>query len=373
METKRYFITSIGFLFFLSTTISLQIKNVFRDPKDRNIQDFIIHKKSGELIIGATNSLWKLSPNLTLIQDVAVGPKMDSSYCPPPQLPCDREKTLTSSYSQGLALDYELESLISCSSLFHGFCQIRSYRNITHLRKNIAKPIVSNNRNVSNFMFVGKGVNSSDVLYIGSKFSDHGLKAYRNLVPHISSRTLSNLEFTYRDSKGGTKISVLESSRSAVLVEFVYSFTYGDYVYFITSQRNPESPNTYQSKIIRLCQNDKYFRSYVEIPVACMGAGNVVFNVAKGGYIDGSSGKLYLNFEHTQMSVVGPSGLCFYNMDEIDRTFNAVVTKCYQGDGNLGPEHIHERKACTKSVSIHVYTAFQKLLYMFKYGHIITD
>jgi hypothetical protein len=51
---------------------------------------------------------------------------------------------------------------------------------------------------------------------VGSKYNNinqqEEMKVYRDMVPHLSSRDLENLEFSFRDQNGGTKIFDIPSS-----------------------------------------------------------------------------------------------------------------------------------------------------------------
>ncbi|XP_033745577.1 plexin-B-like [Pecten maximus] len=177
---------------------------------------------------------------------------------------------------------------------------------------------------------------------LGQRTATLGNRQYRALVPHISSRNLKTLEFSYEDSLGGTRISIIPEARLDIPVEFLYGFPYGGFIYFITRQYKSAIEYMFVTKVIRICQHDKFFSSYTEIELTCQPE----YNFARGAYFDESTEKLYVVFENNEFDMDGPSAVCGYNMAETDRLFNLTVEECFNGDGNLGPSHIREPIPC---------------------------
>ncbi|XP_060073456.1 plexin-A4-like [Ylistrum balloti] len=327
---------------------AMHIVHTFRDlHKDTTLQNLKANKNSGDVFVGATNSLYHFAADLRSFQKVAMGPRVDNPHCPPPNLPCNDTKKSTNSFSEGIAIDYKDSTLISCISLFHGICQIRQLQNISLIVKELLKPSVPNNPVKSSLIFIGPGLENQNALYIGAAYSNLGNQKYRAMVPHISSRNLSTLEFSYLDSSGGTRVSILPEARLDIPVEFLYGFSYGGFVYFIARQYKSVIEYMFVTKIIRICQQDKYFSSYTEIELTCQPH----YDFARGAYFDESSEKLYIVFENNEFDMDGPSAVCGYNMAETERLFNLTVEECFNGDGNLGPSHIRESVPCPPKVS----------------------
>lgn len=335
-------------LCLIQTVTAMHIIHSFRDiHKDTTLQNLEVDKNSGDVFVGATNSLYHFSSDLVSYRKVAMGPRVDNPHCPPPPLPCDDTKKSTNSFSEGIAIDYDDNRLISCISLFHGTCQIRQLQNISHLIKEVFKPSVPNNPVKSSLVFIAPGVDDKNALYIGASYSNLGNQEYRALVPHISSRDLNTLDFSYLDSSGGTRVIILPDARLDIPVEFLYGFPYGGFIYFVTRQYKSASEYMFVTKIIRICQTDKYFSSYTEIELTCMPE----YNFARGAYYDESSRKLYVVFENNEFDVDGPSAVCGFNMGDTEELFNLTVEECFNGDGNLGPSHIRDTAPCPPKVS----------------------
>ncbi|OWF53201.1 plexin-A4-like isoform X2 [Mizuhopecten yessoensis] len=343
MEAMPLSKTLVCLLCLVQTVTAMHIVHTFRDlHKDTTLQNLKVDKNSGDVFVGATNALYRFSPDLSSFTKVAIGPRVDNPHCPPPMLPCNDTKKSTNSFSEGIAIDYKDNTLISCISLFHGTCQIRQLQNISWIVKELFKPSVPNNPVKSSLVFIAPGVEGKNALYIGASYSNLGNKKYRALVPHISSRNLETLDFSYVDSLGGTKISILPEVRLDIPVEFLYGFPYGGFVYFIARQYKSAIEYMFVTKIIRICQSDKYFSSYTEIELTCQPQ----YDFARGAYYDESTRKLYVVFENNEFDLDGPSAVCGYNMAETERIFNLTVEECFNGDGNLGPSHIRNTVPC---------------------------
>lgn len=339
--------------------MSLTVEKLYRDQQ--SLQTFVIDKHSGEVFIGGQNTLVKLSSDLHVLKQVDTGPKMDSPLCPPPSLPCNRTKSLVNSVTKGLLIDYHRNNLIVCSNVYQGSCQLRNPVNIEQVKHDITKPIVGHDPIPSDFLLIAPGP-ESNALYVGSKYHNINpngeLKVFRDKVPHLASRNLDNFELTSRNVSDGTKISLLDSYKMDFHVNFLYGFSHGSFVYFITLQAKSLDDNTMETKIIRVCQNDKYFRSYVEIPLLCYKDKNKPYVIAKGANFEKSSGKLYVIYEQSDRYMSVSSAFCGYQMANIRMMFDSTVEQCQQGSGSIGPSHLHTREQCAKSVSIQLYPLF---------------
>ncbi|XP_071081930.1 hepatocyte growth factor receptor-like isoform X2 [Haliotis cracherodii] len=328
---------------------TMQVRRTFRDPSGKKLQHIALHAQTGNIFVGATNRLHKLSPELFLIQSASTGPREDNSQCPPPLLPCEKEKKQTSSQTKGLVIDSMQNTLILCSSLFHGFCQKVSLKNITHVEKLFLKPVVPNDKS-SSVMFIAPSVNSELALYVAATYSSNGISTYRNMVPSLSSRRLTDLEFSYRDSFGATEKNILEKFRRSFKIRFVDGFSNEGFVYFVSVQKDNVNSSRYISKISRICQEDKYFYSYVELPLFCENASGQRYDIIQGVQLH--EGRLYTVFSQNITSSTMPPGMsafCDYDMADIDQLFNKTVSDCFQGKGTIGPEFYTQRHTCKKT------------------------
>lgn len=366
MGTKWSTLLLVIIASFCHMTRTMHIKESFRDINHLAFREMQVDRNSGNVFIGADNKLLKLSPRLSKLQSVFTGPREDNPKCPPPSIPCDKEKYRMVSFSKGIAIDNSNNIVISCSSLFHGFCEKRLLSNITTTQRYIFKPMVPNDQKSSSLVFIAPGPSSSSspssALYIAASHSNQGMEAYRDLVPAISARDTQSFEYSYRDSVGGSYKRIDQSFKQDFLVKYIQGFAYSDFVYFITVQRQGVTSTNYVTKIIRLCQNDRYFNSYIELPIECRNS-SIFYNMAEAAFLDISkigsvqSANLYVTFQKSddpnQSILDTNTAVCVFDMMEIQTKFDNTVTACYNGVGKLGPEHIHPTDQCKASVSKH--------------------
>ncbi|BFZ10473.1 hypothetical protein BsWGS_13510 [Bradybaena similaris] len=334
-------------LCLLDCALPLEILHTFRDLEDNSFQLMALDDTTGAVYVGATNRLHRLTSELNLLQSAATGPREDNPECPPPILPCEKPKAATDSLTKGLVIDHEHDSVILCTSLFHGSCQILKLSNITSVTSFAQKPSVPNDGS-SCVMFLAQGPQNETSLYIGAEYSAVGDEAYRDLVPSISSRELKTLELAYRDKEGGTKMSIKQDLRSEFKVRFVAGFPYNGYVYFITVQPKGLKSKEKVTKIIRLCQGDRYFRSYIEIPLECQDASSAGMTVAQAAS-QMEDGRLVVSYSADSSSTPTSTSLCIYRMEDIDEIFVQTVQNCYNGQGKVGPDHYETIRTCMKT------------------------
>ncbi|KAK3101113.1 hypothetical protein FSP39_001037 [Pinctada imbricata] len=347
MGTDRLFV--LVFTCALTSAAAMTIERTFRDLYAghwRHINALVVNERNGDVILGTENMVYRLNSDLTVIQRLTTGPKFDHYLCPPPDLPCKYNRTKLRNFVKGLAIDYDHNSVIMCLTVPKGGCMIVDMDDITNIKKNVYKSIVSINPATSNLLFIAPGLNSESVLYVGQAYDSLiGGREYLDQVNLISSRNVQDLNFTYLDDNGGTKISAIPGVRmeDQHRVKFLHGFSHGDYVYFVTTRHH-----RYDTWIIRLCKEDQYFQSYVEFPVICSTAGkNREYREAKSAFYEEKSQNLYIAFK-TNSSTSG--AVCAFNMRDTETLFfDKAVEYCADGKGYLGPAYIHAVEQCNKS------------------------
>ncbi|XP_070183300.1 plexin-A4-like, partial [Littorina saxatilis] len=332
-------------------TLALETLLTFRDPEGHPFQELVVDGFTGSVYVGATNRLHRLSPGLTLMQSAATGPREDNPDCPPPLLPCAEPKALTDAVTKGLAVDPSDKTLILCTTLHHGSCQKLSLSNITSVVHLANTPLVPNEASASSVLFIGPGLeNNKQALYVGAEYSSLGSTAFRDLVPSVSSRKLSDLTLSYRDQEGDSKKSIKEDLRSSFRVKYVHGFALGDFAYFLTVQKESLTSDKLVSRIARVCTRDRYFRSYVEIPLVCQGKSLTQYHVLQGVDVDEDSRKVYAVFGEADQASwqegKSSSVLCVLDVDVADVEFNRTVKECYEGQGRVGPPHYEATRTC---------------------------
>jgi plexin A len=367
-------------LLVLTTTYSYAAVNYhsrsFQDPGNGAFSHMVLDKNTGNLYVGGVNHVYRLNPALAQEQRAVTGPQMDNPKCPPPIAKyntCTYPLTSHPAYNKALVIDYVAQTLIACSTLFHGFCEKRSLSDVTQKEEDIYIPVVANNRSQTTVVFIALGPltglgesRQQNVLYVGAQYTTTGLIAARDLVPAFCSRKLDNFELAYKSISTSSKKEVQPQNRAIFPVSYIYGFGSENFSYMLTVQKEKTLADNYISKLLRVCQNDKNFYSYTEVALKCQ-HGGATYNLAQAAYL-GRAGMvlastlgipttedvLYVVFSigNPNSPVPTPqSALCVYPMREVRRMFTTNIKACFNGSGNIGPDHIVQEGACGKSVS----------------------
>ena len=317
---------------------------------------------SGLVYVGATNMLYQLDADLKLNKTETTGPEMDNPLC------TSREdsdtclygtkkvqKDWTDNVNKILAIDKRNGHLITCGSLFQGFCQVRDLDNITmsHAYENREYyRIAANDAAMSTVAFVAPGPpdpNETDVLYVGTTFTGIAL---RHDTPAVSSRALVGTKVLNYAISGGlqaykhTWIKLIELWRKDYIVNYVTGFSTNGFSYFMTVQRSSTSANDHVSKIIQICQSDDSYSSYVEMPITC-GAYNIIQSatiVQPGSDLQEMGPIVIATFSKSGASnsdITTPaseSAICVYRLSAIRQRFTENIRRCFEGNGNLGAQ-----------------------------------
>lgn len=255
-------------------------------------------------------------------------------------------------------------------SIFHGFCEKRHLTDITQRDKPSYVPVVANSKNATTVAYIapgpapGPGKLQPQVLYVSVSWSRTGPQIWRERVPAFSSRSLSDFNLAYMDNSDSfrqTQIKIEVQQRESFPVMYIYGFGSDNFSYMITIQKRSAQSEDYISKILRVCQNDRNFYSYVEVELQCSQRG-ANYNLVQAAYL-GKSGKalaqslsipttedvLYTVFSRGRSAtpdLTSESALCIYPMRKVRRMFTENIQKCFSGVGNTGPDHISAPSKC---------------------------
>ncbi|KAL3853671.1 hypothetical protein ACJMK2_017194 [Sinanodonta woodiana] len=308
----------------LTSAISaMHIRRTYMDPVGATLHHFAMHPKTGHIFIGANNSIAKLSSDLDPLKSAVIkGDNYDV-------------------FIKSLLINNHTGDLILCSTLNNGSCQVRSSRNIQIIMKSSSESMVPNSYQDDCYAFIGPSLRQRDALYLANTFINNNSTVY---YPSISSRNLDDLDLMNMDLIGSTSKSILPNVPFGFNVQYIYGFSYGKFIYIVTTQhKSNDDPNAgYTSRIIRLCSEDKYFRSYVELPLECLTDSLIPHNEAHSAHMEQQTAMLFVTFSGRH----GDSAVCVYNIYDIDSHFDDAVRDCYHGNGLIGPPHIHRRQSC---------------------------
>ena len=146
-------------------------------------------------------------------------------------------------------------------------------------------------------------------------------------------------------------------------MHFRGGFSHGSFVYFVVVRpRLVDGLPTYSSWLVRVCDGDDRFHSYVEVPLECASA-NRSYAVAIAAHLarpdqvfhgfDGDA--LFVAFSTAQgntAETTTEAAVCSYSMERVKLTFAQNIGECFNGDGKIGPYHLVPPEDCTKVVHI---------------------
>lgn len=350
---------------------SVDIVNQFHDPDVQRMNHLVVDKNTGRVYVGAVNHLYQFSPDLNLDVKVVTGPQDDALTCSTLDCPRETVKKLADDVNKVLVIDYTTTILISCGSLFQGICTARNLHNITDIVEKIKEPVVANNATASTFAFIAPGPPNppvSQVMYVGVTFT--GNSPYRAEVPAVSSRSLDKdkmLNIAESAVTTGTRIYVNSLARERYPINYIYGFSSEGFSYFITTQYKDTAVAAYISKLVRVCQEDKYYYSYTEVPIEC-NSKERSYNLVQAAYVGKAGSVLASNLGITAQDDVlfavfaesaannsnrplEESALCVYSLKAIRRNFMRNIQRCFSGEGQRGLDFISPSHNCVPTVS----------------------
>jgi hypothetical protein len=158
----------------------------------------IVNRDNNEIIVGARNAIYKLSPNdLQKTDEFITGPVYDSLNCLPPPLACETDKPSVNNDNQILLIKYDNKDfpLLACGDAYQGMCYVfketdLSYTTLWGLPNDTLSFVGSKKSSVA---FFGPSSSSpkSDVLYVAHAYDGRPIEFS---PPTISSRKMNGRE-----------------------------------------------------------------------------------------------------------------------------------------------------------------------------------
>ena len=338
-----------------------------------------IDNETNIIFIGGKNLLLKASSTLNELKRITTGPLWDYINCLESQPVCPQENT--DNRNKILLIDTGNKKLITCGSLTHGVCQGRNLETLSVEISNTKEYVVSNSDLPSVAVIGPSWDHGKRALYVatswdGKTYGSGTLNFLISPKPSVSTRNIdgSNV-FAVSSSSPLDGYSYLHFTDLNYLVNYVYGFTLGGFTYFVSVQETTESynqkknPKVFSTFIIRICQRDKNYISYLELPLECKGTNGTNFNIGTSAYltkpgnffakssgIQASDEVLVVTFVQTNGGWNDPaskSGVCFYPVKEINEKLAADQKKC--ADGSYSTEEyglpwVADDKKCAPKV-----------------------
>ena len=320
-----------------------------------------IDNETNIIFIGGKNLLLKASSTLREVKRITTGPKPDNKECLESQTDCTLENT--DNRNKILLIDSRNKKLITCGSLTHGVCQGRNLETLSVEISNNNEYVVSNSE-LPSVAVIGPSWDGKRALYVATSWDGKTYGKVKSDInklnflidpkPSVSTRNIdgSNV-FSVSVNSALDGCSCLEFKNLNYLVNYIYGFTLGGFTYFVSVQETTESYNqeknqkVFSTFITRICQKDKIYFSYLELPLECKGTNGTNFNIGTSAYltkpgnffvkssgIQASDEVLVVTFVQTIGGWNDPaskSGVCFYPVKEINEKLAADQTKCADG------------------------------------------
>lgn len=389
MWTYCVFSCFLGSILLPESSIAKLLEFPHSNRTSLSFNNLVLDHRTGALYVGAVNKLFQLNGDLEVMDEVTTGPRLDHARCTTAfgEASCGDGGTVwystveTDNANKVLVLDYDNNRLITCGTIFQGTCQARSVSNLSFAvepegRGNTDYFIAANNVSQSTVAFIGPGPDDQNVLYVASTYTGTTQSTVRQAVPAVSSRIITEpnlFRFTYFDGlTGGTAIHLRREAVEKYQISYIAGFTADNFSYFLTNQ--PESfslENTgtpplisenHVSKLIQVCNHDRKFYSYAEIPLLCRSAEaeyNLVQSVAliqpsdSGGTSHRERVLVAAFARSVDGDVLSPakhSAVCLYRLSDVRKIFAANVQRCFSAEQKLVGMQFSNR-LCTLLVS----------------------
>ena len=148
----------------------------------------------------------------------------------------------------------------------------------------LAENVAANSPNASTVAFIAP---RNNVMYIGVTYTNNG--PYSSDVPAVASRSLDNstlFSITHNSVTTGTRLLVNVMARERYPIQYIFGFSANNFSYLLTVQKVSMDSNVFQSKLVRVCQDDAHYYSYIEVPLVCKSnAAKIDYNLAQAAYI----------------------------------------------------------------------------------------
>ncbi|XP_029471114.1 hepatocyte growth factor receptor isoform X2 [Rhinatrema bivittatum] len=271
------------------------------------IQNIVLHK--GHVYVGAVNKIYVLDENLVNMTVYKTGPVLENPDCLPCE-DCKNKANLSNSAwidNVNMALLMETfydDQLISCGNVHRGVC----------VRHVLQPDRLSDIESEVQCMFTSPaeeecpGCPDCIVSNLGTKIlitvKDRFVKFFvGNTVksslaqypfPHsISVRRLKESQDGFEFLTDQSYLDVLPHLRDSYPIKYIYTFESGQFVYFLTVQRESVESQTFHTRIIRFCSSDSELHSYMEMPLECIftekrrkrSTKREIFNILQAAYV----------------------------------------------------------------------------------------
>lgn len=339
---------------------------------------------AGDVFVAATNFVYKLDrflkrpKNSTKTITASGSCRPSSGHCASWDLmPINRPKIFE------IIPDNE-DQLLLCGSDRNGLCSVVDMETMNRMEFNSSNPVNYAGGRGNVFGFFSKSL-PGGILYVANSFdgrpsnvsasaisariferpqAEASKRSFEFSFCHQNRSTNSSIEITL------SSIEITLSRRSTYIVQYIYGFEYKGFTYFVTLQKQSLiADSEYETKLVRVCQEDYGFSSYTELVISCQKSEGVFYSIPLAAYLS-TPGKelqrtlkllpgemaLFVVFgkaitDTPDVDVESGSVMCIYNMNEAVKHFVAAQKYCYRGFGRILPWINPDDPSCRMDVS----------------------
>lgn len=328
-------------------TVEPYVQKLFSELSKVPVHYMTINLATEELFVGGVNTTYRLTTNLNITEQY--------------EYPGNTIKLLV--------VDNKHNLLVACGTAHSGLC----YRhNLTNIAENV---VLLNGTEKASDAILSRTGSTVGLIALGSKFAEKAPASVfyfaRTLdpdLPHsmqqsVSSKTWNKDMTGFELSTNTTiknfagifsEISVSQRYFKQYDIQYLYGFSHNHSTYFVTKQPKKIGSNIFEARLIKVCQKDVGFYSYMELSIGCKSElvkGNKM-RIPVDAYLsdvkedfsylqNGSEGEeTYLFILFKSLNGADDRGdrfVCSYAMSEVEAFFLNGVNTCNKGlDQSIG-------------------------------------
>ncbi|KAJ8047492.1 Plexin-A4 [Holothuria leucospilota] len=324
---------------------AMQSYPTFQIPdSESQFQTTFLDTRADSIYIGALNNIYKLSSELTLENSLPTGPVQDNQLCRPVPFNCDHERTPTDHHSKVILVHQN--RLITCGNIYQGTCDVRDPDSLNVTYGDSIQEVAPNTPAGLAVAFIAH-TDGDEVLYVASSYG----RWLRDEIPTVSTRLIANTveeSNLFKVSSDNVEIIIPAGTVASspddqkFNISYIDGFTSGQFSYFVAFQPSDHTTSSkYISKVVRLCQGDPDFYSYIELPLVCANDSDNDYHLVQSSQLatlslEGNETKVVLvaafSKSETEISDIpsSESAVCIYPLEDINRAFYERRINCAQ-------------------------------------------
>ena len=242
------------------------------------IQHATVDSVSGDIYVGGTNFLYHLRSDLSLVAQQSSITADITNFCPSERSECELPPGWDENENKVLMIDRENNFTVACGSAFNGTCVLHHLGSINTVETRV--------HDVSHYEEDSLGIADSVVAFMGdtiagkkeTDYTTTGIFVGMSFNPEFNNtlvrqhavstkrlfqqngRWTFDLAYQWVEFGRLTYIDLKPEYAHSFPVRYINGFTEGGYSYFTTVQKVDVDQDQYETRIVRICNQDKGLR-----------------------------------------------------------------------------------------------------------------